>query len=297
MEIKYKEIQASLKLPHVVSSSVANIFQPHLKYYSMFTVISLPWFLSQSWTYHWAQVLLLIEVYVRKTKKTTSANCNQLEDTDNNNITCLVGFSWMPQTPKLLYQQNHKICCGLGYEYIRLQVCTGNNRSQLLPGSLKMSLLQFFAFVRKTHSTQQKEMKSLCCYWSSCHCVTDCTLQTTLAFKSYLLLIYIFSVWHDSKCLITCKSLHQGRQNQICCTMSVMTSQAAIHRKGLGVILNWSLQSNADEQEADFMACINKAGCYSFFFNIVKISVGISKVQGLAHNFLFFMVEGLCVRF
>lgn len=48
MEIKYKEIQASLKLPHVVSSSVANIFQPHLKYYSMFTVISLPWFLSQS---------------------------------------------------------------------------------------------------------------------------------------------------------------------------------------------------------------------------------------------------------
>lgn len=66
-----------------------------------------------------------------------------------------------------------------------------------------------------------------------------------------------------------------------------MTSQAAIHRKALGVILNWSLQSNADEQEADFMGCINKAGCYSFLFNTGKASVGVSTVQGMTHSFLF----------
>lgn len=36
--------------------------------------------------------------------KTTLANCNQLEDTANQNITCLMGFACMPQTLKLLYQ-------------------------------------------------------------------------------------------------------------------------------------------------------------------------------------------------
>lgn len=74
-----------------------------------------------------------------------------------------------------------------------------------------------------------------------------------------------------------------------------MASQAAIHRKGLGIISNWSLQSNADEQEADFMACINKAGCYSFFFNIGKVWDGISTVQdtqfSLKHNFLFWWLR------
>lgn len=52
---------------------------------------------------------------------------------------------------------------------------------------------------------------------------------------------------------------------------------------------NMSLQSNADEQEADFMGCINKAGNYSFLFNVVKPSVGImSTVQGLTLIFFFF---------
>lgn len=65
METTYQEIQASLKLSHVVSSSVEKILQPHLKYYSMFSAVSLPWLVSQSWTYHWAQVLVLIEAYVK----------------------------------------------------------------------------------------------------------------------------------------------------------------------------------------------------------------------------------------
>lgn len=160
-----------------------------------------------------------------------------------------------------------------------------------------MNLLQLFIFVRnKTHSTYRTEMKSLRCYWSSYHWVTDCTLETALLSKPYLLLIYIFSVWHDSKCFITCKSLHQGRQNQICSTTPVMTSQAAIHRKALGVISNWSLQSNADEQEADFMGCINKAGPYSFFFNLGKAS---EWVQSRAWHTIFFFDcwRNLCVRF
>lgn len=69
MDITYQEVQGSLKLSHVVSSSVGNIFQSHLKYYSTFTTISLPWFVSQSWTYHWAHVLVLIEADVRTSNK------------------------------------------------------------------------------------------------------------------------------------------------------------------------------------------------------------------------------------
>lgn len=74
----------------------------------------------------------------------------------------------------------------------------------------------------------------------------------------------------------------------------MVTSQAAMHRKELGIILNCSLQSNADEQEADFVACVNNKDCYSFFFNIGKVSVGISTVQGLT-QFSFLMVEGIFV--
>lgn len=48
METTYQEIQASLKLSHVVSSSVEKILQPHLKYYSVFSAVSLPWLVSQS---------------------------------------------------------------------------------------------------------------------------------------------------------------------------------------------------------------------------------------------------------
>lgn len=68
--------------------------------------------------------------------------------------------------------------------------------------------------------------------------------------------------------------------------MSVITSQAAICRKALGVILNWSLQSNADEQEADLMGCTNKAGNYSFPF-----SVGKNNEYSLGPDTPFFSLE------
>lgn len=173
MEITYQEIQASLKLSHIVSSSVENTFQQYLKYCSIFTAISLPWFVSQIWIYHWAQVLVLIELMSGKLMKTILASCSQLEDAANQNITCLMGLSCMTQTPKLLYQQIHKIYYGLGYKY-RIYPPSGvygDNRSQSLPGSLKMNLLQFFV-KNKTQITSWMEMKSLCCPWSSHHWVT-----------------------------------------------------------------------------------------------------------------------------
>lgn len=145
--------------------------------------------------------------------KTNLASCSRLEDAANQNITCLMGLSCMTQTPKLLYQQTHKIYYGLGYKY-RIYPPSGvygNNRSQSLPGSLKMNLLQFFV-KNKTQITSWMEMKSLCCLWSSHHWVTAVCLKLHWLSKPYLLLIYIFTVWHDSKCFITCKSLHQGRQ-------------------------------------------------------------------------------------
>lgn len=52
--------------------------------------------------------------------------------------------------------------------------------------------------------------------------------------------------------------------------------------------LQWNrrMQSNADEQEADFMGCINKAGSDSSLFNVSEASVRImSTVRCLTLNF------------
>lgn len=65
-------------------------------------------------------------------------------------------------------------------------MCTGDNRKSVACWLTENEyLLQLLIFVRnKIHNTYQMEMKSLCWYWSSYHTVTDCTLETTLTFKS-----------------------------------------------------------------------------------------------------------------
>lgn len=140
----------------------------------------------------------------------------------------------------------------------------------------------------KLHNTFQKEMKSLYCYSSSFHRTTDCTLGTTLIFKDafasdrYLSYLTWFEVFHHMQ-IPTVRKAKSNMQYCVSDNESGSNTQESIRSH-----LQWNrrMQSNADEQQADFMGCINKADSDSSLFNVGEASVRImSTVRSLTLNF------------
>lgn len=131
-------------------------------------------------------------------------------------------------------------------------------------------------------------MKSLRCSSSSFHRATDCTLGMTLIFKGafasdrYLSYLSWFKVSYHMQ-IPTVRKAKSNMQYCFSDNESGSNTQESIRSH---LQRNGYLQSSADEQEADFMGCINKAGSDSSLFNVSEASVRIlSTVQSLTLNF------------